>query len=58
MTLLISYTEGFSKLFLDVISVEEIDGGIRVSYGSGSEIIPSESIADFRMTINCKEDIW
>ena len=52
MTLMISYTEGFSKLFMDVFSVEEIDGGIRVSYRSGSEFIPSESIADFRMAIN------
>ena len=39
MTLMISFTEGFSKLFMDVFSVEEIDGGIqsieRRTYGDG-----------------------
>lgn len=52
MTVVVRYVSGSSKLFLDVISVTEIDGGIEITCKCGGEIIPMEAIRDFRMALN------
>lgn len=52
MTVMVVFKEGFSKLYLDVFSVSEIDGGMELGCPSGAECIPSESISDFRVSIN------
>lgn len=52
MTVMVSYIEGFSKLFLDVCMVREVEGGIQISSGTETEIIPSDFIVDFRVAIN------
>ena len=49
---MVSYIEGFSKLFLDVCMVWEVKDGIQISFGSETEIIPSDFIVDFRVAIN------
>lgn len=52
MTVVVRYASGSSKLFLDVVSVTEIDGGIVIACQCGEEVIPMEAIRDFRMALN------
>lgn len=49
---MVSYIEGFSKLFLDVCMVWKAEGGIQISPGTETEIISSDFIVDFRVAIN------
>ena len=52
MTVVICYTTGTSKLFMDVSSIENTGDLIQVSYPSGTDIIPKCCVRDIRVALD------